>query len=250
MNFFAKKANQIISIREHTFRRFAAWARGEAYQWWLVPNCVDKQKFFPAPKNPILVERYGIEGKTVIITAGRLADDSNERYKGFDETLEVLPWLRKQIPNVIYLIMGDGPDRFRLAGKARMCGVEDIVRFTGRIAENEKADHYRLADVFSMPGSNPVFDRYPLRMVFLEALACGIPVVASRADGPGESESTEARTLIQVDPEDAVDTCAGIVSAIARPKGIVPTRLSEYLYQPFRARVHAIVDSLKILARR
>ena len=91
------------------------------------------------------------------------------------------PW-PQEIPNIAYLIVGDGDDRQRLEAKARSRGIDDRVVFAGFIPEAEKADHYRLADAFVMPGRGEGFG-----FVFLEALACGIPVVGSRLDGSREA---------------------------------------------------------------
>jgi phosphatidyl-myo-inositol dimannoside synthase len=84
------------------------------------------------------------------MTSGRLAPE--KRDKGLDEIMELLPVLSKQIPHIAYLIVGDGKDLPRLEAKAQALGVGDRVVFTGFIPEAEKADHYRLADPFVMPG--------------------------------------------------------------------------------------------------
>ena len=70
----------------------------------------------------------------------------------------------------------------RLERKAASLGLKGNVVFAGRVSEAEKADHYRLADVFVMPGRQEGFG-----FVFLEAMACGIPVVASSVDGSREA---------------------------------------------------------------
>ena len=77
--------------------------------------------------------------------------DSAERYKGFDEVLEVLPRLIEQLPNVVYLIVGAGDDRTRLERKAISLRVADRIVFAGLIPESEKVAYYSLADVFVMP---------------------------------------------------------------------------------------------------
>jgi glycosyltransferase involved in cell wall biosynthesis len=134
----------------------------------------------PRRASQALLERYGLQGKTVLMTLGRLV--SVERYKGFDEALEVLPELAAQLPNVAYMVVGDGTDRARLEEKARALGVADRVVFTGNVQESEKADHYRLADVYVMPSQGEGFG-----FVLLEAMACGIPVIASKVDGGREA---------------------------------------------------------------
>src|SRR5258708_18021771 len=109
------------------------------------------------------------------MTMGRLV--AGERYKGFDEVIEILPLLIKTTPNLSYMIIGEGNDRRRLQEKVKTLGVEDYVVFTGFISEEEKCTHYNLADAFVMPSRGEGFG-----IAFLEALACGVPVGASIID--------------------------------------------------------------------
>jgi phosphatidyl-myo-inositol dimannoside synthase len=96
------------------------------------------------------------------MTLGRLS--KHEKYKGVDGILELMPALLKDIPNIAYLIVGDGTDRKRLEEKARSLGVHGHVVFAGYIPESEKAEHYRLADAYVMPGRGEGFG-----IVYLEA---------------------------------------------------------------------------------
>jgi glycosyltransferase involved in cell wall biosynthesis len=171
VNRLCTRLDAFISIRKLTAHRFKQWAGIEHVKFFYLPNCIDKAQYGVAPKRPDLLKKYSIENKKIVMTAGRMDSIEFDRRKGFEEILEVLPELRKQIPDIVYLIVGDGNDKDCLARKAKNLGVDDIVRFTGYVKDSEKADYYRLADVFAMPGSNPIFDRYPFRFVFLEALA-------------------------------------------------------------------------------
>jgi asparagine synthase (glutamine-hydrolysing) len=175
-NRCTSEVDDFISVSSVTRRRFLRWSHLRQDLGVVLPNCVDLSAFKPGPKSPALLKRYGLEGRTVLMTLGRLA--SEERYKGFDELIEILPRLAQKIPNVSYIIAGEGQDRARLEQKARDVGVADRVVFTGFVSEEEKADHYRLADVYVMPSSGEGFG-----IVFLEALACGIPVIGSKTDG-------------------------------------------------------------------
>src|SRR5262249_19742155 len=113
------------------------------------------------------------------------------------------------------------------------------VVFAGRVPEAEKADHYRLADVFVMPGRQEGFG-----FVFLEAMASGIPVVASNLDG-----SREAVLYGQLgelaDPDDRQALKAAIRRALRRPRQI-PDGLAFFSYENFRKRLENIVGSLRV----
>jgi glycosyltransferase involved in cell wall biosynthesis len=190
-----------------------------------------------------LLERYGLTGKTVVMTSGRL-DAGNDLNKGFDEVIEILPELRKRIGNLVYLVMGDGEDKPRLEAKAKGLGVDDITVFTGYVSEAEKADHYRLAHAFAMPGSSPEFDRYPYRFVFLEALACGVPVVGAKLEDAWEINDPDTSLIIQVDPSDNNQIIEGIVKALSLPKGVIQPALKKFYYEGFREKLHGVVRKI------
>ncbi|MCP5008507.1 MAG: glycosyltransferase, partial [Aestuariibacter sp.] len=176
VNWLIRRANAVIAVSEYTRQRFTKWSGMEASKVMLLPNCYDPVQYEPGPKPEYLLNRYGLQGKTVLMTLGRLS--ASEQYKGFDEILEILPELAKEISNIAYLIIGDGDDKARLQQKAGALDIVDRVIFTGYIPETEKADHYRLADAYAMPGRGEGFG-----IVYLEAMACGIPTVGSKLDG-------------------------------------------------------------------
>src|ERR1051326_7215370 len=150
-------------------------------------------KFGPGPKPAYLLERYGVSGHRVIMTVGRL--NAAERYKGIDEVLDVMPSLVRETPDLIYLILGDGDDRLRLEAKTRSLGLDQHVKFGGYIPEAEKAEHLRLADAFVMPGRGEGFG-----IVYLEAMACGVPAVASKA-GASRGALLDGQLGLIADPD-------------------------------------------------
>jgi glycosyltransferase involved in cell wall biosynthesis len=170
------------------------------------------------------------------MTMGRLAPE--EQYKGFDEIIELLPALALDVPNLSYLIVGSGLDRARLEGKASSLGVGDRVVFAGFVPEEEKADHFRLADAFVMPGRGEGFG-----IVCLEAMACGVPVVASKADGSREAV-LNGRLGIVVDPEDPGEIRSGIHAALSRPAGVVPDGLDYFSFENFTVRLHGVLETV------
>lgn len=175
-----RRVDHVVSISEFTKGSFLEWARVPEHLVTVIPCCVEADRFAAGPKSPALVNRYGLAGRRVLMTVARLSHA--ERYKGVDEVIGVLPMVAESIPNISYLVVGDGPDRRRLETKAHACGVADRVVFAGYIDEAEKAVHYRLADLFVMPGRGEGFG-----IVYLEAMACGIPVIASTLDASRET---------------------------------------------------------------
>ncbi|MBM3796080.1 MAG: glycosyltransferase family 4 protein [Acidobacteria bacterium] len=162
----------------------------------LLPNTFAEALFHPGPKSPVLLQRYRLPTHApVVFTFGRLA--AAERYKGFDRIIAALPRIQRDVPNVHYLIGGTGDDRPRLEALARDAGMADRVRFTGFIPADELCAHYNLCDVFAMPSTGEGFG-----IVFLEAMACGKPVLAGNRDGSVDPLA-DGRFGALVDPLDS-----------------------------------------------
>jgi phosphatidyl-myo-inositol dimannoside synthase len=231
-NWLAPRADAIVSISQVTLDRFRAWSGVEEQRCGLLPNAIHLDRYGVGPKSAALLARYGIQGRNVIMTLGRMV--TTERYKGVDEVLEVMPRLLGAVPDLVYLIAGDGSDRPRLEAKARALGVQGSVVFCGLIAEVEKADHYRLADAFVMPGHGEGFG-----FVFLEALACGVPAVGSQLDGSREALRNGLLGSV-IDPRDREELVQAILRAIAAPKR-VPDGLEYFSFENFRRKCHELM---------
>ena len=235
-NLLAQRIHYLVSVSELTKERFLQWKNYRGKNQFVLHNAIDIGRYTPGARNGELLERYGLGGKTILVTVGRLVGKG--RYKGVDEVLQILPELIDEVPNIAYLIVGNGPDRQRLEQKAEALGIADLVTFAGLIQESEIVDHYRLADAFILPGKGEGFG-----FVYLEAMACGIPVVASKLDGSREAVR-EGSLGILVDPDDPEDIKAGILRALEQPKGIVPEGLEYFAYEQFQKRWWGIVDEI------
>lgn len=233
-NSLIRYIDAFVSISEFTKQKFLAWSGVHPDKVFILPNAIDMSLYGPGPKNPELVDRYGLRNKTVIMTLGRLV--SHERYKGFDEVIDLIPNLLKEVPDIIYIIVGDGDDRGRIEQKVVSLGISDKVIFTGLIPESEKADHYRLADAYIMPSRGEGFG-----FVFLEAMACGIPVIASKVDGSREAVRDGSLGTL-VDPNNREELMNASLIALRSPKGIIPDGLSYYSFENFSARLSKIID--------
>jgi phosphatidyl-myo-inositol dimannoside synthase len=236
INRCVRFVGHVLSISEFTAKLFQKWSSVRPDRCHLLPCCVDLLEFGHAPKSRLLEERYGLTGCKVILTFGRLAGP--ERHKGFDEVLDLMPDLLEAIPNLRYLICGDGPDRLRLQSKARTLGVAARVVFTGRVAESEKAAHYRLADAYVMPSQGEGFG-----IVLLEALACGVRVIGSTLDGGAEALK-QGKLGLLVDPTSRAEIKSAIIRAITDPAPPARLDLSDFSLERFSRNTHEILARL------
>jgi phosphatidyl-myo-inositol dimannoside synthase len=235
LTWLCRRADRVISISEVTTQRFQSWAHLPAGRLRLLPCIVDLEQFQPGPADPALLARYGLAGKRVLFTFGRLV--SAERAKGMDEVMAAIPGLLAEHPDLVYLIGGSGPDRPRLEAKAKSLGIADRVIFAGRIAEEEKVAHYRSVDAYVMPSRGEGFG-----IVILEAMACGIPALASRKDG-GREALLDGKLGLLVDPDDPENVSAGIREVLTRPKGR-PAGLDYYSVAANRERASRLLDEI------
>ncbi|SRR5258706_4947013 len=149
------------------------------------PNTIDPYFNFPADfeKPKSLFDRYQIKlEENVLLTITRLS--SSEKYKGYDHVIEALSDQRLKDFKIKYLLCGKADDKehLRIQKLINDKGLQNIVQLPGFVAEKELTDHYLLADVFVMPSKKEGFG-----IVFIEALACGLKVIAGSKDGSREA---------------------------------------------------------------
>ena len=172
------QADSIWTISRYTRNRTCCNNHLNPDKFQIVPCIVDENIFTIAPKSEDLLVKYNLIGAKILMTVARLR--STDIYKGIDVTIKALPEIAKTFPNVKYLVIGRGDDLPRLAQLAADLGVAERVIFAGFVTTENLASHYRLADAYVMPSQEG------FGIVYLEALACGVPVLAGDADGSAD----------------------------------------------------------------
>lgn len=233
-----RRSDFIYSISRVTLDRMRSWCPVDDARTAILPNAIQLSDFGVGERPADLIQKYDLVGRKVLMTFGRL--HSKERAKGFDEMLNILPRLVRHDPAITYVIAGTGDDRERLERKVADLGMGGHVRFTGRVEEARKADHYRLADLYVMPSRGEGFG-----FVIIEALACGVPVVASSMDGGREAVLDGALGPI-VDPDDPDALYDAVIAGLDAPHG-VPAGLSHFDWPNFRARMGAAIADVLAL---
>ena len=173
-----QQAQSIWTISRYSGDRLSKANNISADKIEILPCIVDGEQFTPGEKPADLIERYGLQNSKVLMTVARLW--SGDIYKGVDVTIRALPKILQQHPDLKYLVIGRGDDRPRLEALAKELEVSDRVIFAGFVPTEELADHYRVADAYIMPSQEG------FGIVYLEAMACGIPVLSGDSDGSAD----------------------------------------------------------------
>jgi phosphatidylinositol alpha-1,6-mannosyltransferase len=167
----------VTYLGEYTRRRLApAFGRGVRMEQ-LAPG-VDTEMFRPDVESAR--GRLGLADRPVVVCVSRLV-----ARKGQDTLIRALPSIRQRVPDVALLLVGEGPYRATLERLVRENGVERDVVITGSVPWSELPSHYAAGDVFAMPcrTRHGGIDVEGLGVVYLEAAATGLPVVAGNSGG-------------------------------------------------------------------
>ncbi len=207
------RATALTANSEHTRRRLLELGVA-AQKLTIVYPGVDTQQFLPDRlAGEQARKELGLEGATLLLTVSRLAPN-----KGHLQVLSALATLRRRFPRLVYVIVGEGGMRSVLEQRCAELGLESAVRFTGRVSDVRPL--YHACDVFVMastphgPGGKA---GEGFGMAYVEAGACGKPVVASASGGGGEIVA-DGETGRVVDPENAAALVEALASLLEDPE--------------------------------
>lgn len=179
-------------------------------------DCVDLNKFFPAPPSAEVCKKYGIPDPNkykIILTLGRLTKIA--RHKGYERLIHVFARLTEKSNN-LYLVFGsDGNLRPELENLAKDLGISGKVIFTGSINESDLPAIYQSAYIFSLISDRGIGRGEGLPLTPLEAMACGVPVLVGNHDG--SQEAVIDGNGIVVDPFDLDSHIAWLNKLIEDP---------------------------------
>lgn len=162
----------------------------------VIPNTYDAARYYQVDR------RRGPLVK--MLSVGRLSYE-----KGHDVLLRAFAETLAAGLQARLTIVGDGPERSSLESLARKLGIADAVRFTGVLLDEPLAAEMRAADLFALPSRSEGFG-----VVLVEALATGLPVVATRSGGPADIVGSEDGVLVA--PDDVRAFAEGITRAVGR----------------------------------
>jgi glycosyltransferase involved in cell wall biosynthesis len=212
-----RRADRVIVISEFSREQVAKRQRLKAESIACLPCALDEDlmNLEPASTGP---HQSLASGQRVILTVARLL--SSERYKGHDAILRAMPSVLLQVPNLAYVVVGEGDDCPRLESLVENLGLGSHVIFTGRVSDSELAALYVRSDVFALPARTVLTDREAkgegFGIVFLEAMAFGKPVIGPNYGAPADIIRHGQHGLL-VDPEDSAAIAKALVELLTNP---------------------------------
>ncbi|MCH8067718.1 MAG: glycosyltransferase family 4 protein [Candidatus Marinimicrobia bacterium] len=212
-------SNAVIAVSNFTNSQIHRLCQSKPTNTHLIPNGTDIEYFKPIDKNQEgnLREKYNIKKTSLILlTLARVIPR-----KGHDVVIKALPQIVKVIPNIIYLIAGPENLKWKieLTKIASELRVENHIRFLGYVTDQEKLDLYQICDTYIMVSKNADLDgdSEGFGITFLEANACGKPVIGSNTDGIPDAVENSVSGLL-VEPNNVDQTVEAIIKLLSNHK--------------------------------
>ena len=180
IRYMSKNIDAITYLGDYTRGEISkALSEADASKLVQIAPGIDVDHFIPTDSSNLRAE-LGLTDKSVIISVGRLV-----HRKGQDKLIAALPEIKTAVPNVHLVLVGVGPHQDYLEKLALKLNVSDCVTFIGRINYAELPKYICLGDIFAMPSRSRFFglEVEGLGIVYLEASACGLPVVGGKSGG-------------------------------------------------------------------
>jgi len=170
---------------------------------------IDTDHFSPQDASQLRSE-LGLSEKKVIVSVGRLV-----HRKGQDVLIEAMPAIIKEVPEAHILMIGEGPYRSYLENRVKALGLQERITFIGRIQYADLPKHICAGDLFAMPSRSRLagLEVEGLGIVYLEASACGLPVIAGDSGGAPDAV-LEGETGLVVDGTSKADVAAAVIELL------------------------------------
>ena len=174
---------------------------------------IDTDHFAPVDSTDVK-KSLGLTEKKVIVSVGRLV-----HRKGQDVLITAMPEILREIPDAHLLLIGEGPYRQYLESQVKKLQIDSHVSFIGRISYADLPRYICLGEVFAMPARSRLagLEVEGLGIVYLEASACGLPVIAGNSGGAPDAVR-EGVTGFIVDGRDRQTVAQSITELLAAPE--------------------------------
>jgi glycosyltransferase involved in cell wall biosynthesis len=215
-----RQSNLLLPISRFTAQKLSEVHKIPRQRVSVVHNAIsdDFERLLRAPGAAGGPETSLLHRERLILSVGSLARDL--AYKGFDTVIRALPRVLERVPNLRYVIVGDGDDRPRLEQLTAEHHLQGQVTFAGSVSDEQLAQCYRSCDVFVLPSrtitTNGSCEGEGFGRVYIEASLAGKPVVGSRGGGAAEAV-LRGETGLLVDPTSVEETAGAIIELLENP---------------------------------
>ena len=232
MKSISRHVNHLTYLGEFTRSAIASSVTKEAAQSMVkIAPGIDTDHFSPQDARELRNE-LGLTEKKVIVSVGRLV-----HRKGQDVLIEAMPAIIKDVPEAHILMIGEGPYRSYLENRVKALGLQERVTFIGRIQYADLPQYICAGDLFVMPSRSRLagLEVEGLGIVYLEASACGLPVIAGNSGGAPDAVF-EGETGLVVDGTQKSEVAAAVVELLLDPdrSKAVGIRGREWIIQEWR----------------
>lgn len=209
-SYIYNHVDKVFAVSEYTRQKLVQSGVHQG-QIQLFPNGIDIDEWNDVRKDKELIQKYGLENKKILLTVSALTER-----KGHDVVIKALDIIKTKIPNMRYLIAGEGSNEVRLKDLVNRENLSEYVIFLGRFPHERLNQLYNTCDVFVMPNREDGSSIEGFGIVFLEANACKKPVIGGNSGGvkdaiiPGE-------TGFLVTPNDDKELSEKIIELLNNP---------------------------------
>ncbi len=178
-------ADKIIVNSEFMKHQFMAQFEDIKKEITVIYPCPDQIFFNRVSEADIkkLKSQLALEGKKVIITVARMTEG-----KGYPHLIRLLPKILEKVPNLVWLMIGDGPKKDQIIKSIQKNYLQNVTRFIGFVPYTELPKYYQLADAFVLlTHSDDTSGQEAWGTSFIEAAASGLPAIAGRSGGVEEA---------------------------------------------------------------
>lgn len=204
------KAKKIFSISSYT-KKMLIEQGVDSNKIIIIPGGVNIKDFNPSIDTSEIIKKYNLKNKKIILTVARL-----DFYKGIDTVIKSLKKIILNIPDIVYIIIGEGPEENNLKKLVKEFGLEENVVFAGVVPQKDIGQYYSACDLFIM-ASQEIKESGEIEgfgIVYLEANACGKPVIGGRTGGTIDA-IIDGETGILLNPKSEEEISQAIIKLLS-----------------------------------
>jgi phosphatidylinositol alpha-1,6-mannosyltransferase len=210
MKFISRQVTHLTYLGEYTRNAISRSITSEAASRMVkIAPGIDTDHFSPQDATQLRRE-LGLTERKVIVSVGRLV-----HRKGQDVLIDAMPAIIKEVPEAHILMIGEGPYRSYLENRVKTLGLQEHVTFIGRIQYVDLPKHICVGDLFVMPSRSRLagLEVEGLGIVYLEASACGLPVIAGNSGGAPDAV-LQGETGLVVDGTSTAEVATAVIELL------------------------------------